>query len=209
MTDAFEDLNDLLVEIGKCNGYLDILGAHQALINIERTHEIKMSDLLKVLLTTNGSMTQALQSIQTSPTDLIKARMLNQVVLGMSNDPVDDQIFESISIPKNSAFIYRKVVLCVNDQNLVLAISLIPLCKLSKDFQEELMYGDKPIGFLLEKYQLEVLRKIAVIDAITTTKKFQTIFPINTGDKIPYRIYDIIYKEDLIMKIMEFFNPVL
>jgi chorismate-pyruvate lyase len=209
VNDALVDLTDLEVELIGAGGYLDILAMHDAVLAVEDEYGQKMSDLLKVLLATNGSMTQALQAIQPSESDCVKVKTLNQVIMGFSEDHVSEKMFELLAIPKNEIFIFRKVVLYVNNKSLVLAISLTPLCNLSAEFQDDLMEAKEPIGFLLEKHNLNVSRKISRIGKVQTNPTFQEIFGLQLAEKIAFRIYDILDNEKIFMKIIEFFNPIL
>jgi chorismate-pyruvate lyase len=207
--ESIVDISDLETEITGVTGYLNINEIHEALLAIECENEQKISDLLKVLLASSGSMTQALQAIQQLPFDRIKVKTLNQVIVGFSDDPISEKIFEKFMIPKNEIFIFRKVVLHANHKGLVLAISFTPLCNLSSEFQDELMEAKEPIGFLLEKYKIEVARRISRIGVVQTNPTFQEIFGIQLAEKIPFRIYDLINNDKIFMKIIEFFNPIL
>ncbi len=181
--------------------------AHEAVIDIKKSHGLEISTIVKILLTTNGSVTQALQSIQDSPTTHVKVKTLNQVIVGLSGEEVVENIYSSLHVSRDALFNYRKVILYANDKNLILAISLTPLCRLSKDFQDDLLRADKPIGFLLEKYKLEVLRRISVIDVVNDYGFFGEAFKTEPGQLIPYRVYDITLHDEILMKIVEFFNP--
>jgi len=200
LKEAILDINELESKITESNRYLDIISAHQSLIALEYAHELKMSDLLKVLLTFNGSVTQALQSIQPTTSDKIKVRTINQAIMGFSDELISDEIYQRLGIPRNAIFIFRKVVLHVNDKNLVLAFSFTPLCGLSKEFQDDLMEAKEPIGFLLEKHNIEVVRKILTIDVMAANSILQEIFDVPASKAIPFRIYDITSKNKIFMK---------
>lgn len=204
--EAISDINKFLPGVINGTRYLDMLAAHQAVIDIKRNHGLDMSPTVKILLTTNGSITQALQSIQ-DPGVLIKIRTLNQVIVGLSKEEVNGHIYRGLNVSYGALFNYRKVVLHANDKDLILAMSLTPLCRLNKDFQDDLLRADRPIGSLLEKYKLEVLRRISVIDAVTDYGFFGGVFKTEPGQMIPYRVYDITLHDDILMKIVEFFNP--
>jgi chorismate-pyruvate lyase len=209
LKEAISDINKFLPVIIHDVGYLDILAAHQAVIDIEKNHGLELSAVLKILLTTNGSVTQALQAIQESPNTRVKIKTVNQVIVGLSGEEVNAIIYSSLHVTRGALFNYRQVVLHTNNQNLVLAISLTPLCRLDKDFQDDLLRADEPIGFLLEKYKLEVLRQISTIDAVADYGFFGEVFKTEPGQLIPFRVYDITHKNEILMKIVEFYNPVL
>ncbi|NMC05842.1 MAG: DUF98 domain-containing protein [Candidatus Lokiarchaeota archaeon] len=209
MTEAISDLNKFLPSLLRNEGYLDIIASHEAVIAIEKDHGLELSDVLKILLTTNGSVTQALQVLQKSPDARVKIHTVNQVIMGLSGEEINETIYASLNIPPGALFNYRQVVLHVDDKNLVLAISLTPLFRLGKGFQEDLLRADEPIGFLLEKYRLEVLRRILTIDAIQDQGFFNEVFKTRLNQLIPFRVYDILYKNEILMKIIEFYNPAL
>ncbi|MEX2715647.1 MAG: chorismate pyruvate-lyase family protein [Candidatus Sigynarchaeum springense] len=207
LKEAVSDINKFLAILIHNTRYLDIIGTHQAVIDIKKKYGLELSPILKILLTTNGSVTQALQSIQDLPTTRVRVKTLNQVIVGLSGEEIIDSIYTYLHISRGASFNYRKVVLHANDKNLALAISLTPLYRLGKDFQDDLLRADKPIGFILEKYKLEVLRRISVIDAVADYGFFAEVFKTKPGQLIPYRVYDVMLHDEILMKIAEFFNP--
>jgi chorismate-pyruvate lyase len=209
LKEAISDINKFLPVIIRNVRYLDIIAAHQAVIDIKKNYGLELSGVLKILLTTTGSVTQALQAIQESPDKRVKINTVNQVIVGVSREEVNEIIYSSLNITRGALFNYRQVVLHANDLNLVLAISMTPLCRLNKEFQDDLMRADKPIGFLLEKYSLEVLRRISTIDAVADHGFFGEVFKTKPGQLIPFRVYDITHKNEILMKIVEFYNPIL
>jgi len=209
LEEAISDINKFLPGIINGTRYLDIIDAHQAVFDIKKNHGLKISPVVKILLTLNGSVTQALQSIQDSPDTHVKVKTLNQVIVGLSNEEITENIYTLLHISRGALFNYRKVVLHANEMNLALAISITPLCRLSKDFQDDLLHADKPIGLLLEKYKLEVLRRISVIDVVVDYGFFGDTFKTKPCQLIPYRVYDITFHGEILMKIVEFFNPFL
>jgi chorismate-pyruvate lyase len=206
---ALSDINKFLPGIINDNSYLDILAAHQAVVDLKKNHGLEISAIVKILLTMTGSVTQALQAIQDSPSTHVKVRSINQVIVGLAGEEIYEGIYNSLHISRGALFNYRMVVLHANDKNLVLAISLTPLCRLSKDFQDDLLRADQPIGILLEKYRLEVLRRISTIDAVADYGFFREVFKTEPGQLVPYRVYDITHKNEILMKIVEFYNPAL
>jgi chorismate-pyruvate lyase len=204
---AIAELNEILPYISDKPRYLDIAGTHHALLDITTKYGLELSPALKILLTTNGSVTQALQSLQPTVGDVVHIKTLNQVVLGIGQESVNEIIFQSLNLSPGSAFNYRKVALRANKRNLVLAISLTPISRLDKDFQDDLMRADLPIGFLLEKHRLAVLRRIILIDAIKAPVFINDILSLDATTKIPFRVYDITRENDVMMKIIEFFDP--
>lgn len=206
---AISDINKFLPGIINDNSYLDILAAHQAVVDLKKNHGLELSATVKILLTMTGSVTQALQAIQDSPSMRVKVRTINQVIVGLAGEEIIENIYSSLHISKGALFNYRMVVLHANDKNLVLAISLTPLCRLNQDFQDDLLRADKPIGILLEQYGLEVLRRISTIDAVADYGFFGEVFNTEPGQLVPYRVYDILHKNEILMKIVEFYNPIL
>ncbi len=205
--DAIDELNKLTPYIEEHETYLDIIDAHKRILDIEQKLEIKISKVLKILLTLNGSVTRALQSIQTSETSRISIKTQTQVILGLSEGMVPEVIFKALDIPEGSAINYRKVVLHNGDESLVEAVSLTPLCRLKEEFQEDMLRADLPIGFLLEKYKLEIFRKIVMIDLVVSEKALARTFNLDVGHRVPFRIYNIIHDDEILMKIFEFYNP--
>lgn len=206
--DAIEDLNAVSVLLDEATP-LSMYAIHERILDVDGMAFHPLSNTLKFLISTNGSITQALQALQPSVDEKVKIKSINQVIIGLSGETVNPRICTSLAIPADASFNFRKVVLCNKDTNYIFAISLTPLCRLSRAFQDDLMRADVPIGFLLEKYKLQVLRHMRKIDNIIAREGISDLFHVPEGTPVPFRIYDIEHKGELLMKIIEFFNPLL
>ncbi|MFX0103561.1 MAG: chorismate--pyruvate lyase family protein, partial [Candidatus Hodarchaeota archaeon] len=185
MKEAIRDVNGMISLNINHGSYLELANAQNTLLKIENVQKTNLSSTLKILLTTNGSVTRVLQTIQKSPGKKVEIKTMNQVIMGLGDEVIPGAIFESLEIPENSTINFRKVVLHAGRKNYALAISLTPLCRLSNEFQDDLMRADVPIGLLLEKYDIEMLRKISIIDTCVTGSGLQKLFKIPENTRIP------------------------
>lgn len=150
----------------------------------------------KILLHTDGSITRILEAItgknvevETVKQEIIKANM---------------KIAETLKISEGEDINYRVVNLKVNDDVLVHAVSYTPLVRLEKDFKDDLMRADIPIGKIMKKYKIEARREI---NWTKTEKagKMAEIFRIEEDDMLLVRNYNIIHKGEILINITEYF----
>lgn len=188
---------------------LDLHQAHKRILELQEEHKISLSYLMKVLLTLNGSLTRAIQSIQPDARISIEIKTLNQIILGPEESKFEDFFYQSLDIFPNDLFNFRKVLLHASNINYVLAYSLTPIKRLKTEFKDELLRADIPIGKLIEKYKLETFRKLNNIDLMDSNSEIEKIFNLYQKHPIFYRMYDIVSMDKILMKIIEFFNPVL
>ncbi|RLI70140.1 DUF98 domain-containing protein [Archaeoglobales archaeon] len=155
-----------------------------------------MKPIHKILLHTDGSITKILEAITGKN---VEVETVKQEII-----KADKKIAEILKIKENEDVNYRIVNLKVNDDVLVHAISYTPLIRLEKDFKDDLMKADIPIGKIMRKYKIEARREINW----TKTEKadeMAEIFGIEKGDLLLIRNYNIIHKGEILINITEYF----
>lgn len=156
----------------------------------------KLNPIQRILLTTNGSVTNVLEAITN---DKIKIETLEQKVVN-----ADRRIFELLKIEEGDVN-YREVVLKSDKVVLAYAVSYTPLKRLKKEFKDDLMRADVPIGKIISRHSLEVRREINWTEIESAGKKLSEIFGIKVGEAILSRNYNIINNGEILINITEYF----
>ncbi|MBI5681397.1 MAG: DUF98 domain-containing protein [Methanobacterium sp.] len=154
-----------------------------------------LSSAQKILLATDGSVTTIL--------DVLKGRIEVKTLI-QEFRKADDKTAQDLGIDKGDIINYRAVIIRHKaEEPLIHAISLTPIKKLDNNFKEDLLKADIPIGRILKKYNIESRREVTNIDAETPDAKLKDIF--NTDSMMLTRTYNIIYKDDILIRIKETF----
>ncbi len=159
--------------------------------------EIALSPLQKILLTTDGSVTRILEAIrgreifvETEKQEVIKA---------------DKKIAGLLKIKEGDEVNYRVVNLRDLSGVLIHAISYTPLKRLKKDFREDIMKRDVPIGKILAKLKLEARREIKNFGSLKADKKLSKLFGIPLNALLLKRNYNIIHNNEILLNVTEVF----
>ncbi len=145
--------------------------------------EKKLSPLEKMLAVTNGSVTQILETYTGAS---VRIKTLSQEVKPAGSMSKD------LGVAKSDRVNFREVeILDADGMLLVTAKSWTPLKRLEPAFRDDLMKADVPIGKLLLKHKIEARREL--LDARIE------------GGKVK-RTYNIINKEEVLMRIRETFE---
>jgi chorismate-pyruvate lyase len=154
-----------------------------------------LSSAQKILLATDGSVTTIL--------DVLKGHIdVNTLIQEFKN--ADDESARDLGIKKGDIINYRAVVMSHNpEEPLIHAISLTPVEKLDNNFKEDLLKADIPIGRILKKYNIESRREVTHIGAEKPDEELKKIF--NTDSIMLTRSYNIIYKDEVLIRIKETF----
>ncbi len=159
----------------------------------------RLSPLQKVLLGTDGSVTNLLEMVTGNPIEV--ATLLQRVVtagpdiaddLGIAvGDPVNHRIVELKDSTTGSVLIY--------------AVSHTPLKRLAPEFREDLMRADIPIGRILQKYRIESRREIVDARVLRADANLSRVFNIRQQEPLLSRKYRIIHREEPLIAIEEVF----
>ena len=154
-----------------------------------------LSSAQKILLATDGSVTTIL--------DVLKGH-INVETLIQEFKEADDVQAQDLDINKGDIINYRTVVISHNpEEPLIHAVSLTPVDKLTNNFKEDLLKADIPIGRILRKYNIESRREVIHIGFEDPDEELKSIF--NTDSTMLTRIYNIIYKDEILIQIKETF----
>ena len=154
-----------------------------------------LSSAQKILLATDGSVTTIL--------DVLKGH-INVETLIQEFKEADDVQAQDLDINKGDIINYRTVVMSHNpEEPLIHAVSLTPVDKLTNNFKEDLLKADIPIGRILRKYNIESRREVIHIGFEDPDEELKSIF--NTDSTMLTRIYNIIYKDEILIQIKETF----
>ncbi|MHA1819612.1 MAG: chorismate pyruvate-lyase family protein [Promethearchaeota archaeon] len=166
-----------------------------------------LSKSLKLIISNTGSVTRALEIISNRK---INVKTIFQEIGVLQEE--DKKLLKYLRLKPGDQLNFREVWLTDLENNYVFAFSLTPIKLLNNGFKEDLIKADIPIGRLIEKHKIECRKEIVKISAIEHHLlnhigiKWDNIAE---SALIPYRIYNIIYKEQILMVIIEFFNPLL
>jgi 4-hydroxybenzoate synthetase (chorismate lyase) len=155
----------------------------------------KLSSAQKILLATDGSVTTIL--------DVLKGH-INVETLVQEFKEADEIQAQDLGVNKGDTINYRTVVMSHNpDEPLIHAVSLTPVDKLTNNFKEDLLKADIPIGRILRKYNIESRREVTHIGFEKPDEELEAIF--NTDSTMLTRVYNIIYKDEILIQIKETF----
>ena len=155
----------------------------------------KLSSAQKILLATDGSVTTIL--------DVLKGH-INVETLVQEFREADEVQAQDLGVNKGDTINYRTVVMSHNpDEPLIHAVSLTPVDKLTNNFKEDLLKADIPIGRILRKYNIESRREVTHIGFEKPDGELKEIF--KTDSTLLTRVYNIIYKDEILIQIKETF----
>jgi beta-ribofuranosylaminobenzene 5'-phosphate synthase len=147
----------------------------------------RISPVQKVLLGTDGSVTQLLESVTGKK---VVIRTLVQRVV-----PADREMAENLSITEGDPVNFRIVEIRTGDTGdvLIYAVSHTPLSRLSPEFRDDLMKADIPIGRIIQHHHIEARRQILSARVLPATDDTGRIFSISRNEPVLSRQYRIIH----------------
>ncbi len=161
---------------------------------VEDTYPKNFSNTQKILLTTDGSITAILDVLY------------GKITLSTLEQHFEDATEESaklVNAKVGDKVNFREVIMHKNDENLIYAISYIPLKRLTDEICCDLVRADIPIGRILKNYNIESRREINSIYIEKPNETLQKLF--NTTEDMLARDYVIIHKNKILMWIKEVF----
>lgn len=102
----------------------------------------EVSPLLRILLTSDGSMTTLLEALRGGRIDLDVVRQ--------GEEPIDDDTARRLGVRAHDPAITRHVWLTHDGHRLVYAFSVLPIASLSPSLAEGIRHGVEPLGRLLD-----------------------------------------------------------
>jgi len=161
--------------------------------NMEK-HVGKLSSAQKILLTTDGSVTTIL--------DVLKGHVhINTLIQEFV--PAGKEMARNLDIEEGEIVNYRVVVIKSDLEPLIYAVSLVPIKRLDKNFKEDLIKADIPIGRILKKHDIESRREVISVFVEEDDENLREIF--NTNSPMLSRIYYIIHHDEVLISLKETF----
>ncbi|MFA5237795.1 MAG: beta-ribofuranosylaminobenzene 5'-phosphate synthase [Methanoregula sp.] len=162
-------------------------------------HVGRLSSVQKILLGTDGSVTQLLESVTGHP---VSVRTREQVIV-----KADACAAERLNIAPGDEVNHRVVELfdTVTGEVLVYAKSQTPVARLDPGFRDDLMKADIPIGRIIERHHIEARREILSANVAPVQEDMSGIFSICTNEPLLSRQYQIIHGGEPLIFIEEQF----
>ena len=161
---------------------------------LEKEHNIELSNTQKILMTTDGSITAILDVLYGK----ITLTTLNQHV-GVA----DESHAKLVNVEAGEEINFREVIMHKDEQPLIYAISHVPLGRCSKEVCADLLRADIPIGRILKNYKIESRREVGNIFIEKPNDTLKELF--KTDEDFLARDYVIINNDEILMWIKEMF----
>jgi len=158
-----------------------------------------LSPVHKMLLGTDGSVTRLLEIITGHPVTVVTR---SQEVVHADRTTAD-----LLAIEEGDWINHRVVELRDAETNevLVYAVSDTPISRLSKQFKDDLMKADVPIGTIMQNHRIEARREILDAQVLTADPALSAVFGIYRHEPLLNRRYQIIHRELPLITIEETF----
>lgn len=159
----------------------------------------RLSSVQKILLGTDGSVTQLLESVTGHP---VSVRTREQAVV-----QADTLAAERLNIAPGDAVNHRVVELLdtTTGEVLIWARSQTPVARLAPEFRDDLMKADIPIGRIIERHHIEARREILSARVSPAQDDLSRIFSICRNEPLLSRQYQIIHGGEPLIFIEEQF----
>lgn len=159
-------------------------------------HEV--SPILRILLTSDGSMTTLLEALRGGRIDLDVVRQ--------GEEPIDDDTARRLGVRAHDPAITRHVWLTHDGRRLVYAFSILPTASLSPSLAEGIRRGVEPLGRLLDACGRPAVRDGLRIGRIHNADLSDAL---GTPSSAPLwcRRYRLAVEQTLTASIVEVFSP--
>ncbi|HVP95415.1 MAG TPA: beta-ribofuranosylaminobenzene 5'-phosphate synthase [Methanoregulaceae archaeon] len=147
----------------------------------------RLSPVQKILLGTDGSVTQLLELV--TGCDIAVHTQIQEIV------PADETIAANLGIEAGDPVNHRIIELInkTTGEVLIHAISHTPVSRLSPSFREDLMKADIPIGRIIKQHRIEARREILSAGVFPATNEAGRLFSICPHEPVLNRQYHIIH----------------
>ena len=168
-------------------------------LNAIETQVGRLSPVQKILLGTDGSVTQLLEAI-TGETVSVRTR-LQEIV------PADAATAGHLGIRPGDPVNHRIVELAAGGSGevLIYAISDAPVNRLSAEFRDDLMKADIPIGKIIQQHHIEARREICTAMVRPAPEPQRGIFSLCRNEPLLSRQYRIMHQGEPLIFIEEQF----
>ena len=153
---------------------------------LEEEYDIELSTTQKILLSINGPITTILDVLYGE----VRLFMLGQHV-----EEANEDIAKLLDIDEGEEVDYREVIVHKRNHPLVYALSYVPMSRCSEEIINDLCKEKLTTGSIIEKYEVETLRKINSISIEKPTPLLQELF--KTNDYMLTREYVMIQNKEI------------
>jgi beta-ribofuranosylaminobenzene 5'-phosphate synthase len=170
----------------------------KAIDKIEKRISFNLSNVQKILLTTDGSITRILEVLTKKPV-VIETKVKTII-------KADKGLARALKIKPDETVNFRVVHLKnPDDKTLIFAKSWTPIRGLNNALKRDLTSVDIPIGKILIKHKIETRREITSIETINADDEMVKAFNVRLGDLMLSRYYNIIHEAKILIRINEIF----
>jgi len=159
-----------------------------------------LSDRLKALLVTDGSVTTLLEAFTGGPVRVVGLRQ------GLEDAGVRDAYLLRV-LPGERVNRREVCLVDARGRRLEYAVSVTPLSRLSPESRDDVLHTDMPIGKILASHGLESRREI-LNAGLTADGEVAEALGSPDGAALPWREYLIIHHAQPLMKVIEYFGEV-
>ncbi|MFQ5815690.1 MAG: chorismate pyruvate-lyase family protein, partial [Candidatus Hydrothermarchaeaceae archaeon] len=159
--------------------------------------QVPLSPLERILLTTDGSITRVL--------DALVGEEVGVVTEAQRVIQANKELASELDIEEGAEVNYRVVDLRSSKTILVHAISYSPLERLAKEFKEDIMKKDMPIGRIMSSLNMESRREIKGFEAVRGDEELCRRFRLSADSLFLKRQYHIIHGGEVFLSITEIF----
>jgi chorismate-pyruvate lyase len=167
--------------------------------SLTRSHieAANLSPFQRILLTTNGTLTEILEAYLFEPIQIVK---LAEDIISTKQD------IPALDLKTGSEVIDRKVLLQgkISRKNFIYAESILVIERLEPKFRDELLKSKIPMGRLWLDHKIETFKEI-IDSSQEIAKKLSDYFKVQTEDRMLSRTYRVFSNHQPIMMITEKF----
>lgn len=160
----------------------------EIITELEQEHNVEITTTQKILLSTRGPITTVLDVLYGE----VRLFMLDQHI-----DKADKDIAELLGLKEGDEIIYRNSLVFKNRRPLVYVMSYIPTARCTGAIIEDLIGGEVTTGRIIDKYDVETIRKINRIDIEKATPILTEIF--KTDEDMLTREYTMTHRKKIVI----------
>lgn len=170
------------------NGHLIKNEIREKINELEREHDVEISTVQRILLSTDGVITAVL--------DVLYGQV-HLFVLRQRFEKADKPIAEMLSIDEGDDVICREIIVHKNGRPLVHALSYIPKSRLTGPIIEDLFKERMTTNQIIYKHGIEVLLKTCKISIEDPTLTDEELF--KTDEELLTREYVMMHNKEIVI----------
>ncbi|MDM8565603.1 chorismate lyase [Candidatus Halobeggiatoa sp. HSG11] len=167
------------------------------LLTHSQLEPVELTPFQRILLVADGTLTKILEAHLTEALEVVK---LSEEVITITQDILPLEIKTGCEVIKRNILLQGQIT----QRNWLYAESIIVLERLDKEFREELIESDIPIGKLWLEHKIETFKEI-ITSAREPANDLSEYFNVSREEKVLYRTYRVFSKQQPVMMITEKF----